>query len=322
VRSRSRDVTFQSEAGATLTGTFTTPLGAGPFPVIVLFAGSNEQTRDGQYGILGFAADEFLRLGIAVFAYDKRGFAESTGERTDAFAARDGIAALKIVRTFPEVDQRRVGLWGISQGGMIEPAIARADGNIAFIINVSGSMAAGNVQEVERTERQMRADGFSEPDIADAVAFQRLKFHYAETGRDWDAYAAAYRKYEHAAWFPDPYVGPPESRDSRAWTFWREQGTVAPADEWSSYHGRIIYVQAALETLSDRDEAAALFRAAMVRAQNTSYTVQVIPRAEHTMFLARTGGEREDRYLSTVAPEYFTTMTRWLRAIGVVAGRN
>ena len=57
--------------------------------------------------------------------------------------------------------------------------------------NESGSIVDANTEEVERTANMMRVDGFDEHEIADAVAFQRLKFHYARTGQGWDDYAAA-----------------------------------------------------------------------------------------------------------------------------------
>jgi hypothetical protein len=88
------------------------------------------------------------------------------------------------------------------------------------------------------------------------------------TGREWDAYAAAYRRFEHAAWFPDPYVGlPANTREPRV---------------------------------------AILARARDARAGGR---VVVLPR------LARTGGEREDRFLGTVAPAYFAAMARWLQTV-------
>jgi hypothetical protein len=41
---------------------------------------------------------------------------------------------------------------------------------------------------------QLRADGFPEDQIREAVAFQRLKFDYALTGKDWEEYMADYNR--------------------------------------------------------------------------------------------------------------------------------
>jgi dipeptidyl aminopeptidase/acylaminoacyl peptidase len=52
--------------------------------------------------------------------------------------ARDALACVRRLKTQPEIDPRRVGLWGISQGGWITPLAAGLDDAPAFIINSLG----------------------------------------------------------------------------------------------------------------------------------------------------------------------------------------
>jgi dienelactone hydrolase len=160
----------------------------------------------GQGCILGFNADFLARLGFVVLSYDKRGTGKSTGEREDIGLDGDALAGIEMLRQRKDIDPKRIGIWGLSEGGMIAPQVA-VQTNIAFIVNVSGDVVRGDQQEIDRVELQLRADGFPDDQIREAVAFQRLKFDYALTGKDWEQYLAAYNKYKDRKWFPDPYVG-------------------------------------------------------------------------------------------------------------------
>jgi pimeloyl-ACP methyl ester carboxylesterase len=83
-----------------------------------------------------------------VLRFDKRGVGESTG--TYVFVgtkdspwvfpqlAGDVAAGVHFLRTRPEIDGRRVGLFGVSQAGWILPHAARDLGDVAFMILWSG----------------------------------------------------------------------------------------------------------------------------------------------------------------------------------------
>lgn len=98
-----------------------------------------------------------------------------------------------MLRQRKNIDPKRIGIWGLSEGGMIAPQVA-AQTNIAFIVNVSGGVVRGDQQEIDSVELQLRADEFPEDQICEAVAFQHLEFDYALTGKDWEEYMAAYNR--------------------------------------------------------------------------------------------------------------------------------
>ncbi len=126
----------------TLAATLTLPPGAGPFPAAVMVHGSGERTRD-EFDI--FTA--YLALnGVAVLADDKRGVGESGGTYpgdaaapgTVALLARDARAEVAFLDTLPQIDRARVGLFGDSQAGWIEPAAADGDAAIHWLVLNSG----------------------------------------------------------------------------------------------------------------------------------------------------------------------------------------
>jgi hypothetical protein len=305
------EISFQA-ASDRIAGTLRRPLGPGPFPAVLLLAGSNGQPRSGYYSIEDFVADHFLRRGFIVLTFDKRGVGASTGADTDNGVEFVAAAALRFLRQQPEVDLGRTGIWGMSQGGMIAPKVAELEPGVRFIINVSGSVVDANTEEIERTANMMRVDRFSEPEIADAVAFQRLKFHYAETGHDWDRYVNAYERFKDRRWFPDPYVGPPASKASTAWKFWRESGAIRPFDYWRVYQRPILLLYGQYDSIGDPNENVALFIQAMKEAANKSYTAGVLPGVDHSMYVSHSGSWREERLLTTLDVDAFSLLDAWL----------
>jgi hypothetical protein len=147
------------------------PAGRGPFPAVVMGHGSGRVTRDQ----LTWASRHFTELGFAVLRFDKRGVGESTG--TYVFVgtrdspwvfpqlASDVAAGVRFLRTRPEIDPHRIGLFGASQAGWILPLAARELGGVSFMILWSGPVSSVGQEMfysdiVENTSRPV-ADGNS-----------------------------------------------------------------------------------------------------------------------------------------------------------------
>jgi uncharacterized protein len=302
-----------------LSGTLSAPAGSERHPAVVILHGSNYQTRGGQYGALGFVADQFARYGFVALTYDKRGTGKSGGERDDdpELLSADAAAAVRLLRVRPDVDGNKIGLWGISQGGIIEPMVAAKTGRLAFFINVSGAVVNTNEQEIQRTELELRADGFPANDVEAAVHLQRVKFHYACKRDNWDEYERILKAAAGKAWLPDPYIGPPDAKSSSAWDFWK--CGVEPGKYWENVLEPVLYLQGEFETNSNPRDNLVRLQQAMQVAGNQHFEHKVIPGAEHSMFRARTGGEKEQAFLNTYVDGYFQLMTDW--AMGQVESR-
>lgn len=74
--------------------------------------------------ILPQYAKSFAESGFAVLSFDYRGFGESDGQR-GRIIWQEQIAdirnAVTYITTRPEVDEKRIGLWGTSYGGALAP---------------------------------------------------------------------------------------------------------------------------------------------------------------------------------------------------------
>src|SRR5690606_29142835 len=127
----SEDITFKNEKeGITLAGTLTLPEKTGNYPAVILISGSgpsnrNEEIADHKPFLL--LADHLTKNGIAVLRFDDRGVGESGGDfqkATSADFATDVEAAFKYLKTRPEINKKKIGLLGHSEGGMIAPMVA------------------------------------------------------------------------------------------------------------------------------------------------------------------------------------------------------
>jgi pimeloyl-ACP methyl ester carboxylesterase len=165
------DVTFDNADGdVTLAGTLTLPEGGGPFPAAVLISGSGSQDRDET--IMGHKpflviADYLTRRGIAVLRFDDRGTGESGGREGLASAtsedfARDVEGAVDFLQQQPRVDDKRIGLIGHSEGGLIAPLVASQREDVAFIVSMAGPGVDGAAIVKSQTRAAMQAGGVGE----------------------------------------------------------------------------------------------------------------------------------------------------------------
>ena len=137
------------DAGITLAGTFTKPKTGGPFPALLLITGSGPQNRDEElFGHKPFLvlADYLTRRGIAVLRVDDRGTAKSTGNfgtATTKDFAGDVRAGITYLRSRPDVNVKKIGLLGHSEGGLIAPMVASESKDVAFIVMMAGPSLTG-----------------------------------------------------------------------------------------------------------------------------------------------------------------------------------
>lgn len=168
----SEEVKFENGTDKiTLTGTLTLPKKEGRFPAVVLITGSGPQNRDEE--LMGHKpflvlSDYLTRNGIAVLRYDDRGVGQSNGDfntATSADFALDATSAIKYLQTRKEIDQKKIGLIGHSEGGMIAPMVASKSKDIAFIVLLAGPGVPGNQLLLLQQSLIAKASGTSNADI-------------------------------------------------------------------------------------------------------------------------------------------------------------
>ncbi len=178
----SEDVRFENKkAGITLAGTLTLPKEGQKFSAVVLVTGSGQQNRDEE--VLGHRpflvlADYLTRNGIAVLRYDDRGVAESTGDYKSATFddfTTDAAAAVAYLKTRKEINPKKIGVAGHSEGGTIAFLLAsEKNSDLAFIVSLAGMAIPGD--SLLQMQRYLigKTAGVSDKDIAQNEELVRL----------------------------------------------------------------------------------------------------------------------------------------------------
>ena len=147
---------------ATLAGRLFLPHKSGPHPAVVLLHGGGlQRLNDAPL----FFAPLLARCGVAALVYDKRGTGASGGVWENASFddfVEDAAAAVRILAQRGDINARRIGLIGFSQGGRLAPVVAVRHGQIAFVVSVSGpftSIAETRLYALEQRHRRWSFSG-------------------------------------------------------------------------------------------------------------------------------------------------------------------
>lgn len=164
-----------------LAGTLTLPASATPAPAVLLITGSGAEDRDETvFGHKPFLvlADALTRRGVAVLRLDDRGVGGSSGDTASSTSedfAGDALAAVAWLKARPEVDGKRIGLVGHSEGALIAAMAANRSRDVAFAVLLAGPGLPGEEIVVEQGEAIARAAGVKDE--------QRFKLQAAEQRR-------------------------------------------------------------------------------------------------------------------------------------------
>jgi fermentation-respiration switch protein FrsA (DUF1100 family) len=179
---REEEVSYENKVqGDTLAGTLTIPPGIGPFTAVLLITGSGPQDRDET--LLGHKpflvlSDWLTRRGIEVLRVDDRGIGKSTGAfgtATTADFATDVEAGVAFLKTRQEVNAKKLGLIGHSEGGVIAPMVAARNSDVAFIVMMAGTGVTGDKilleqkKLIEESGGMMKADAEKQASEEEAV---------------------------------------------------------------------------------------------------------------------------------------------------------
>ncbi|MEW9623897.1 alpha/beta fold hydrolase [Rhodanobacter geophilus] len=161
-----------------LRGVLTMPPGTGPFPAVVMVAGSGAHDMDETVGPnkpFRDIAERLARAGVASLRYDKRTFDHpkdwggKSGPVIDAEVTDDAVAAARLLARQETVDPRRVFVLGHSLGAMMAPRIGEHDPQLAgLVLMAAPARRIFDVLEQQVREQTAKVDNQSAA-IAQAV---------------------------------------------------------------------------------------------------------------------------------------------------------
>ncbi len=170
--------------------TLTYPKGDGPFPAIIMITGSGLQDRDEtifEHKPFAVIADYLTKRGFAVLRIDDRGMGKSKGDvmnATSADFAKDVETSLAYLKNRKEVDKKRIGFIGHSEGGLIADMVASRNPDINFIITLAGPGVKGADILVQQNEAIFKADSLPNPAVDAYMELYKKIMNDAETNKD------------------------------------------------------------------------------------------------------------------------------------------
>jgi hypothetical protein len=309
-------------AGLSLAGTLRLPAAGGPLPGIVLVHGSGPGTRS-QLAVL---ASFFARIGLAVLWYDKRGCGGSGGDWKQVDLedlAADALAAVRWLRGRPEVDGRRVGLWGISQGGWITPLAGAMDPAVAFVINSSGPGTSLRRQDSYMMANMLKARGLGAGDIDLALTAYNTLYDYARGKAEADTLDALSEKLRQSPQLRE--LALPPAREITPAALYSRQAIGDPAwfyhldpdrDALAPYRKLkcpLLVTYGRLDITVPVDESARLIGAALRDAGHADFHVEMLDSAGHGFAMMSAANPPAPVQPGRVSREFFDTLEMWLR---------
>ena len=258
-------------------------------------------------------------LGIAVFTYDRRGSGRSgTKDAGGNFTilADDAIAAVQSLKADPRIDPKRIGTWGLSQGGWISPLAASRSPDIAFVVSVSAPVVTADVQMIFSSTNHLRANGYSQAEIDQMVATRKAVDDYM---RGTASKEAAQRMIDGAKtkpWFKYLYMG--ETVRDRDVSGWRKEIENDPLTNLSAVTVPMLVLYGTNDAVVPVTRSVERLKTAVSRMPKLK--VHVVAGADHAM---QTSADEkislDPKYDGTEqadSAEYLAVLSSWLAAQG------
>ncbi len=323
---RAEDVSYRNDAaGISIAGTLTVPQGAGPFPAVLLISGSGPQDRDGT--VMGHRtfllwADTLTRQGIAVLRVDDRGVGgtgRGLAQPTTLDFAGDVRAGLTFLASRPEIDARRLGLLGHSEGANIAAIVATDDPRVRFIVMLGGTGLRGDEVLLQQFEALATTQGTPRGLIDWQLTIRRRTFDQILAEKDGQPDQAARQALLDSL---PPVPGTTDAEPGRelaralftSVSPWLRHFMAAdPRESLSRVKVPVLALVGELDRQVVSRENVPAIRASLETAGNTDATVRAMPGLNHLFQTAKTGLVTEyEQIEETISPAVLGLVGEWV----------
>jgi uncharacterized protein len=330
---KDEQVTFENKdsPGVKLAATLTLPKTGGPHPAVVLITGSGPQDRDEM--IVGHRpflvlADHLTRNGIAVLRYDDRGVGKSTGDFAKATSrdfAGDALAAVAFLKTRKDIDAKRIGLIGHSEGGVVGPlAAARAGGDVAFMVLLAGVGVPMDQLLLRQVKDVGRTSGIASDMLERMVANQKTALAMVKQSNDpaeaerklraliAESSAALTAEQRKALSVTEGSIDMQVKMMTSAW--FRELLRYDPTATLAKVKCPVLAINGAKDVQVAADANLPAIRDALKKAGNADVETVELPGLNHLFQECKTGGVAEYASIEqTMSPQALEIVTKWVR---------
>jgi len=278
------------------------PKATGKLPALILIGGSGPIDRDGSVAgipVIGQIASDLVDAGFLVVRYDKRGVGQSGG-RAETSTLSDYAEDVRAVITWLEksrkdVDKKRIGLVGHSEGAWIALLTAARDKRVSAVALLAGVSTSGSDLVLEQQRHLLDQLKASDDDRKTKIALQMQINEAALKGTGWEGV-------------------PPEMRRAADTPWFQSFLAYDPGRVMKDVRQPLLIVQGDLDTQVQPHHADKLAELARARKRKAAVDVVKIPGVNHLLVPAKTG--EVDEYFGLadkrVAPAATTAVSDWM----------
>jgi dienelactone hydrolase len=226
------------------------------------------------------------------------------------------MAAINLLRKRPDIDPKRIGIRGESNGAWVAPIVATRFKDLAFIVVRSGSSLPITENLIYEVESEVRGQGFSEEEVAQAGEIRRLLNTAIQTNTGWDTLRDAAERARGRRWFGSTQAAwvlsrslPPSSgflEDLRHFFIFD------PQPYWEQVTCPVLALFGEIDRSVPAKESATRLEQFLKKAGNKEFTITIFPKGNHALFETDTGFESDYPRARRLVPAYLEAFSNWL----------
>ena len=314
--------------------TFTKPAQGSNFPTVIIISGSGTQDRDGtMFGHKTYAvlADLLTKQGIAVLRVDDRGAGKSSlgpnpSKITSVDFAGDVNNSIQYLLSRSDVDKKKIGLIGHSEGGMIAPMVAVNNKQVAFIVLLAGPGQKGLEIWNFQMKRSFESVNLSASDkaLADSLIINmNAPFtKYTDFSKVESEMKLAYANWkrlvsddlEKKLFFISPQAGMlAMAKQFQGGLEWLNYFlNYQPSTNLEKLKIPVLALNGTFDIQVTSDENLSAIEAALKKGKNKKYEVHALPNLNHLFQTAKTKVQTYDTIDETFSPEAANLVGAWI----------
>jgi len=281
---------------------------------VVMVAGTGQRRKEEYNGW----ADKLASQGFAVLTYDKRNVTNfpnlnirnpptDIGNINDL--AADATQAFRLLEKREEVNPRKIGFIGFSQGAVVIPMVAANNPAVAFVVAISGNTTTDREFIINQALNRLRARRADEATLKKAENLMNKLFVYAKTKNGGEELQKELDAAHNEGWgrftVPRQLPNDDELKYLMTWNSFEHN----PADFWANVKVPTLLVFGERDDLIQVERSAEIINRVYAGKSNL-LTVKIYPNANHFI---KTMPNPQSFEWSRFANGYLEDLSGWLK---------
>ncbi len=309
-----------------LGGTLSIPKGEGPHPAVIFLTGSGAQDRDEtlfEHKPFLVISDHLVKQGFATLRLDDRGVGKSDGilaYSTIEDLAGDGVAALDFLKTRKEINSKRIGFLGHSEGAITGPLAAVRTGEAAFVIMLAGTGVPGDEVLLEQGQAALKAAGAPPETLAFQAKFHKTFLPLVKAEKDNAVLARKIREAWDKLKSEDPAAAAADKMISPQLQMFLAPSMQSmirhdPRPVLSQLNCPVLVLNGTLDLQVSAEQNLPAIGQALAKAKHADYTIVSLRHLNHLFQTAKTGAIGEYGQIEeTIATQVLELVVTWLQS--------